>query len=354
MTYNTLIVLVGAALLGALCGGVGTLTVLRRRALLGDAIAHAALPGIGLAFLILRSKSLPVLLVGALATGLLGVWVIATVRRHSRTKEDAALGLVLSVFFGAGIALSRHIQNAVPDGSQAGLDTYLLGKAAGIVRQDVMLVGLVSLVCLVLLVALFKELRLLSFDPGYAQSLGWNTVVLDFIAMAMVASAVVVGLPMVGIVLVAALTIIPAVAARFWTESLSRLMLIAAGIGAASAVAGALLSASFEKMPTGPVIILIAGGCFVVSALCAPNRGVITYALREREGRLRHGARLVARYLAADSALSRTNARTALSAYGVRDPEKSVQEALRQGWIEGSSQGYRLTAAGKEATDVVD
>ena len=116
-TYNTIIVLVGASLLGVMCGIVGSFAVLKKRALVGDVLGHAALPGIALAFWITQTKSLLILLLGALVTGLLGVWVLTSLRRHTRTKEDAAMGLVLSVFFGAGIALSRHIQNVIPDAS---------------------------------------------------------------------------------------------------------------------------------------------------------------------------------------------------------------------------------------------
>jgi manganese/zinc/iron transport system permease protein len=348
VTYNTAIVLLGAMLLGALCGVVGSFAVLRRRALLGDAIAHAALPGIGLAFLITQSKSLPVLLCGALATGLFGVWVVASLRRYSRTKDDAAIGLVLSVFFGAGIALSRFIQNEVKDGSQAGLDTYLLGKTAGIVRQDVIVVAIVCAACLAVVTVLFKELRLVSFDPEFARSMGWNTLVLDFLAMGLLAAAVVVGLPMVGIVLVAALTILPAVAARFWTESLAKMLWIAAFVGALSALLGTLVSASAVKLPTGPLVIMASGALFLVSALLAPNRGVLSTWFRAWTHRLEHSAELSLR-LMAEHRVPMSQAAGFLKSQGVYQPQLALAYAGRKGLLK-----HDLPPTGKELPHGVD
>ncbi len=347
MSYNTLLVLSGAGLLGALCGVVGSFAVLRRRALLGDALAHATLPGIALAFWITGLKSLPALLSGALATGVLGIAALSWIRRHTRTREDAALGLVLSVFFGVGIALSRHIQNAVPDGSQAGLDTYLLGKTAGIVLQDVLAVAAVSLFALLGVLLLFKELRLVTFDAGFARSLGWNTGLLDLIAMGFVAIAVVIGLPMVGIVMVAALTILPAVAARFWTDRLGALLALAAGFGASSAACGALVSAAIAKMPTGPVTILIAGGLFVFSALFAPTRGALSASLRRRRERLGLGTRLVLKELSERGPLAQPE--TALQASGVPRAKRAVARSVALGWAAWREGDLALTPAGEAA-----
>ncbi|MBV6459053.1 MAG: Manganese transport system membrane protein MntB [Fimbriimonadaceae bacterium] len=280
MTYNTWLVVVGAGLLGALCGMVGSFAVLRRRSLLGDALAHATLPGIALAFWLTQTKNLVVLLLGALATGLIGVGAMAWMRRHTKTKEDAALGLTLSVMFGAGIALSRMVQNAVPGGAKAGLDSFILGKTAGIVFADAILVGVVSLAALLVLIFGYRAFKLVTFDSHFAHTLGWNTAWIDFALMGLIAIAVVVGLPMVGIVMVAALTILPAASARFWTEQLSLVVALSAVFGSASAVIGALSSAGMTAMPTGPWIILTGGALFLASGLFAPNRGVIAAYIR--------------------------------------------------------------------------
>ncbi len=166
MAYNTLVVLAGTSLLGAGAGLVGCFAVLRRRALLGDALAHAGLPGICLAFWFWGERSMPVLLLGALLTGILGVVVVSLVRGYTRIKEDAAIGIVLSTFFGAGMVLSRMIQNRLTTGSKAGLDSYNLGKTAGMIATDVYLIAGVSLVCLLVVLVCYKEFKLVAFDPA--------------------------------------------------------------------------------------------------------------------------------------------------------------------------------------------
>lgn len=337
-TYNTLVVLVGASLLGAFCGVVGCFAVLRRRALLGDAMAHAALPGVALAFWITQSKSVPVLLAGALGTGLFGIWAMAVLRRRTRTKEDAALGLVLSVLFGAGVALSRYVSNVVPDGSKAGLDTFVLGKTAGIVLADVILIGIVALVSIALVAIFFKEFRALSFDHDYAQSLGWNTTALDFLLMSMVSLAVVAGLPMVGVVMVAALTILPAVSARMWTHRLSTMLLIAAAVGVVGAAAGVMISAERPQMPTGPVVILCMGVLFLASALFAPANGVAAQAIRRMAFQAERGARLAISALATGGGLRES---------GVIRPALALAHARRSGWIERGDAGWQVTEAGR-------
>ena len=205
ISYNTAVVLLGTSLLGANAGLVGCFAVLRRRALTGDALAHAALPGLCLAFLAVGQRSRPALLLGAFVTGVLGVVVIAALRRWTRIKEDAAIGIVLSVFFGAGIVLSRLIQNRSSVGSKAGLDSYILGKTAGIIAQDVYLIAGVSLASLVLVLVLYKEFKLVVFDSGFASVQGWPVLGLDLLLMGLIALAVVFGLPAVGVVLMAAL-----------------------------------------------------------------------------------------------------------------------------------------------------
>ena len=273
--YNTLIVLLGTGLLGANAGLVGSFAVLRRRALTGDALAHAALPGLCVAFLIAGQRSLPAMLAGALVSGVMGVGVISGLRRWTRVKEDAAIGVVLSVFFGAGIVMSRIIQNTPGVGNKAGLDSYILGKTAGIIRQDVMLIGGVSLVSLVMIGLLYKEYKITVFDPGFTQVQGWPVVWLDLSLMGLIALAVVFGLPMVGVVLMAALLILPGAAARFWTDRLGPMLALAAGFGLVIGLSGTAISARYAGMPAGPIIVLSGSGVFLLSMLLAPRRGLL-------------------------------------------------------------------------------
>jgi manganese/zinc/iron transport system permease protein len=280
--YNTLIVLSGSSLLGACSGLVGSFAVLRGRALMGDALAHAALPGLGLAFLLLGRLSLPGMLLGALATGLLGVGCVAVLRRLTRTKEDAAIGIVLSVFFGVGIVLSQQIQQHTASGAQAGLDSYIYGKTAGMLRSDVLLIAAVAAGCLLVIAALYKEFKLVSFDTGFAQTQGWPVLWLDLAIMALLAVTVIIGLPAVGVVLMAALLILPAAAARFWTDRLGALVALASVFGLAIGAVGTTISALAEELPAGPVIVLVGSTIFLFSLLFAPRRGAIARALERR------------------------------------------------------------------------
>ena len=279
ITYNTLIVLVGTCLLGASAGLVGTFAVLRRRSLTGDALAHAALPGLCVAFLVIGQRSLPAMLLGAFISGLLGIGVIAALCRWTRIKEDTAIGIVLSVFFGAGIVLSRCIQNTPGTGSKAGLDSYILGKTAGMIFQDVVLIAGLAAFCLIVLLLFYKEFRVISFDPSFARVQGWPSVGLDLLLMSLIAVAVVIGLPAVGVVLMASLLILPGASARFWTDELDRLLILATIFGAITGCLGTLISTRYSLLPAGPIIVLTGTTVFLCSLLFAPRRGLIARSL---------------------------------------------------------------------------
>ncbi|HEV3006965.1 MAG TPA: metal ABC transporter permease [Pirellulales bacterium] len=273
--HNTAVVLVGTSLLGAGAGLIGCFAVLRGRALLGDALGHAALPGVCLAFLLLGRRSLAAMLVGAWLTGVLGILVVAALRRATRIKEDAAIGIVLSVFFGAGVALSGYIQKRVTEGSKAGFDTYIFGKAAGMLEGDLYWISAAALAALLAVVALFKELRLVTFDASFARVQGWPAASLDLLLMGLLSLIVVIGLPAVGAVLVAALLILPAAAARFWTERLGTMLVVAGSFGLSMGAAGTAISAAVSRAPTGPVIVLVGACLFGASVLVAPRRGAV-------------------------------------------------------------------------------
>lgn len=285
LSYNTIVVLLGTSLLGAGAGLVGSFTVLRGRALIGDVLAHAALPGLCLAFLILGRRNLTSMLAGALASGLIAVLLLTLLRRATRVKDDAVMGTIRSVFFGGGVVLISYIQNRSVEGSKAGLDSYILGKTAGMIAADVQLIGGVALAALVCIVLLYKEMQLASFDPGFARVQGWPALALDNLQMALAALVTVVGLPAVGAVLVAAMLILPGVTMRFWTDRLGTLLLGAALIGATIGGVGTLASAKYSLLPAGPVIILVGTLIFLLSMLFAPRRGVLARAAALREFR---------------------------------------------------------------------
>lgn len=277
--YNTRVVVLGVTVLGLAAGVMGTYMLLRRRALLGDALSHATLPGIVVAFMVMAAaggsgKWLPGLLIGAVASGLLGVGCILLIRHFTRLKEDAALGIVLSVFFGIGIALMGVVQRMAV-GSAAGLETFIYGKTAAMLSSDAKLIAWTAVAVAVLCTLLYKEFKLLSFDPSFARSQGWPVGPLDMLMMGLVTAVTVVGLQAVGLVLVIALLIIPAAAARFWTRRLRTMLILSAILGAASGWLGASVSALVPKMPAGAIIVVIASGLFLVSMLIGPANGVV-------------------------------------------------------------------------------
>jgi manganese/zinc/iron transport system permease protein len=277
-------VALGAAVLGLASGTLGTYAVLRGQSLLGDAISHAALPGIAIAFLLTGVRSPEVLVVGAAIAGWLGALLVLWITRRSRVPYDAALGLVLSVFFGFGMVLLTFIQR-LPTGNQAGLDTFLFGQAAALLPRDVTVITVLALVALTAMLLFWKELKLLSFDPEFAASIGLPIRKLDVLLTSLLVIAIVVGLQAVGVVLMSAILIAPAAAARQWSDRLATIMALAGLFGAAAGAAGALISASTPRLPTGPTIVLCAGAIVIVSLLAAPRRGLLAEAVRARRNR---------------------------------------------------------------------
>jgi len=278
--YNTLLVMAGTGLLGLVSGVVGSFAVLRRRALMGDAVAHAALPGICIAFMILGDRNFWAFLAGAAASGVLGVLCVTWLRAHTRIKDDAAIGIVLSVFFGLGIVLLRSQQNH-PNAQGAGLQNYLLGQTAGMVMQDLLSIIYVCAGVLTMLLLLYKEFKLLSFDREFSRVQGWPVLLLDILLMVLLVITTVVGLPAVGVVLMAALLIIPGVSARFWTDSLPVMLVLSAVFGLLTGVAGTVLSAVLPSLPAGPVIVLAGCAIFLFSMFFAPRRGVFSRLIEQ-------------------------------------------------------------------------
>ena len=278
--YNTRMVLLGTCLLGISAALVGTFTLLRKRALIGDVASHASLPGIAIAFLIAETwhpgsgRSLTTLSIGAAVAGSFGVLCTVAIRRYTRIPDDAAGAIVLSTFFGLGIALFTVIQN-IPTGQSAGLKHFIVGRAASLVADDVWVIGEVSVAVLIVCLLLFKEFSFLCFDADYASSQGWPVWRLDLLLMSLVVSVAVIGEQSVGLLLVVALLIIPPTSARFWTYNLRWLAAIAAAIGAGSTLLGVVISAVIPRFSTGPVIVLTGSGCFVLSLFFGSKMGLV-------------------------------------------------------------------------------
>ena len=282
--YTLIVVAIGAALLGAVSGSLGTYAVLRRQSLLGDAISHAALPGIAIAFLLTGSKAPLILVLGAAIAGWLGTLLIMSIVRLTRIKYDSALGIVLSTFFGFGLVLHTLIQRT-GNANQAGLDTFLFGQAATILASDILTIGVLGGVAIVVTFVFWKELKLLVFDEGFAASLGFPLRALDILLTCLLVIAIVLGLQAVGAVLMSAMLVAPAVAARQWTNKLSVMMLLAACFGALAGVSGAIISSSASRIPTGPTIVLCATVVVGFSIAFASNRGLLWDWIRQKRNR---------------------------------------------------------------------
>lgn len=279
--YNAALVGIGAALLGLAAGCIGAFVTLRRRALTSDAMAHATLPGIALAFLVMAAaggdgRNLAGLMLGAGLSAALGlIWL----DRLSRTRlpEDAAIGATLSTFYGAGILLLTVIQNLAL-GRPAGLDSVLLGSTAGMLRGDAIILALGAAVTLGLLFILRRPLIMTAFDPGHARLMGVNTALMDRALLLLTLACVLLGLHVVGLILIVALLILPALAARLWSDRMETVALLAGAIGALAGYLGAALSVALPDLPTGPAIVMITFTLFAASALVAPGKGLLAQA----------------------------------------------------------------------------
>jgi manganese/zinc/iron transport system permease protein len=282
--YTLRNVALGSMLLGIVSGVLGAFAVLRRQGLLGDTLAHAALPGIAIAFLLTGTRETLVLLLGAGIAGWIGTLIFLRVVRDTTLSEDTALGVILSVFFGIGIMLLTLIQNR-NDANQAGLDRYLFGQAAALVADNVRTFAILGLIALALLTAFYKEFKLLSFDSAFAASIGLPTRTLDVLLTSLLVIAVMIGLQTVGVVLMAAMVIGPGAAARQWTDRLLTMLILSGLFGGLAGVVGAVISVQGERLPTGPMIILTLTAIVLVSLTLAPRHGVLPEYLRQRRNR---------------------------------------------------------------------
>jgi manganese/zinc/iron transport system permease protein len=294
--YTLRTVALGSATLGIVSGVLGAFAVLRKQSLLGDAISHAALPGVALVFLFTGSKEAIVLVAGAIVAGWVGTLFVSLVTRQTRIKQDAALGLVLSVFFGFGILLLTFIQR-MPTASKAGLDKFLFGQAATLVVRDVVTMAVMGGVAVLLVAVLWKEFKLLSFDPEFATSLGYSVRWLDVLLTSLTVIAIVVGLQTVGVVLMSAMLVAPAAAARQWTDRLNMMVILAGAFGALAGLLGAVTSSQVARLPTGPTIVLYMSGVVLLSMLFAPRRGIVARARHRRHQRVQFAAEALAVHL---------------------------------------------------------
>ena len=279
----------GAALIGAVSGGLGTFAYLRRQSLVGDIVSHSSLFGIVAAFLASYwitgegSKSMLVLIPGAILAGVGALLLSRSIQRGTSIKEDTSLGVMLAIFFGGGLFLLRWIQRQSPSiRGHTGLEDYIFGMAAAMTRADLAMIVTLGAISCGIAFALWKEFKLFTFDPGFAASIGMRTGLVDTAMLTLLVLGIVIGIQSVGVVLMISLLVTPASAARQWTTRLGSMVGLSAVFGAVSGLGGALISASELRLPTGPAVVLIATAIFLVSILFAPRRGVIARSRTRR------------------------------------------------------------------------
>jgi manganese/zinc/iron transport system permease protein len=355
--YTLRNVALGAAALGLVSGALGVFAVLRRQSLLGDAISHAALPGIALAFLITGAKVPVLLLLGAAVAGWLGTLLVLAVVRTTRIPEDSALGIVLSVFFGFGMVLLTFVQRQ-PNAAQAGLETFLFGQAATLVADDVVLIAVLGGAALLVMAAFWKEFKLLAFDNEFGGSLGLPMRGVEVLLTTVLVVAIVIGLQTVGVVLMSAMVVAPAVAARQWTDSLGVMVLLAGLFGAIAGVSGALISGIAAGVPTGPTVVLSITAIVAVSMTLAPRRGLLWRSIEQARARRQIREELVLGNLYAlaaqhpDGAHGHTEGALAAMTAGRTDVHRSLELLRERGHARlHDDGGWSITAEGSRASE---
>lgn len=281
---NIRYVVFGSVLLAASSAIVGSFTFLKKKALVGDAVAHSVLPGVCLAFILSGTKNPLFLVIGAFLTGWLSLVIIDVITAKSKIKEDTAIGLILSVFFGIGILLLTMIQHS-GNAAQSGLDSFLFGKAASLVGRDLITFSAIAAILIITVILLFKEFTLISFDENFARAIGFPVRRLELVLTTLTVLAVVIGIQAVGVVLMAAMLITPPAAARFWTDKLRVMVILAALFGAFSGIAGAFISYISPAMPTGPWIVMVISFIAIFSFFFSPHKGIIFRYNRQRKNR---------------------------------------------------------------------
>lgn len=288
-TFRT--VALGCSLLGMVSGILGCFAVLRKQSLLGDAVSHASLPGVCLAFLFTNVKETEVLLFGALVTGVICIGLIQLIQNYTKIKFDSALALILSVFFGLGLVLLSYM-NKLPGSNKSGLNKFIFGQASTFIERDVNVIFITGIILLVIIVLFWKEFKLVSFDSDFAKTLGFPSKKIEILISVLIVATVIIGIQAAGVILISAMLISPAVAARQWTDKLSVMVILSAIFGGISGFFGTLISISQENLPTGPIIVVIISLIVFFSILFSNKRGIIFKIIRNNQKRKLNLAKL--------------------------------------------------------------
>ena len=349
---NVVWVLSGAILLGSSTGVLGSFLFFRKRSLIGDALAHAALPGVMSAFILFQTRDPLVILSGAIISCFIGFFFIDYMVKHTKIKEDSALAIVLSLFFAIGIFELTYIQK-LEVASKSGLDKILFGQAAALVQADVIILGIAALLSLAIVALFYDKLRLITLDRQFAQSLGMNVTFYELMLTFSIVLSVVIGLQIFGVVLMAAALLFPVAAGRYWSDSLPCILLLCAIFGALSGAASANISYLAPQMPTGPWMVVMSSIIFFISMCFAPNRGALMRYIRIKNQANRSNDENLLRtfYVLGESGNSFTQLLApeqvlSVRNMGVKVLRQSINRMLKKHMIERENMCYRLTDKG--------
>jgi len=350
-TYTVRVVALGGASLGVISGALGCFAVLRRESLMGDALSHAALPGVAVAFL-LAGRDLGFLLIGAGIASWIALRFIAALLGTTRLKQDAAMGIVLASWFAGGIALLAYIQS-IPDASQAGLDRFIFGQAAAIIESDVLLISGAGAVVLLALALFWKAFKLVTFDVEFAGANGFQVGLINTLLSTLIVIAIVLGLQLAGVILMVGMLIAPGIAARQWTQKLHHTVILAAVFGAFAGGVGAVISAIDADIPTGPMIIVVAFSLVLASITLAPGRGLLWSSWRRRLDSRRfarqNALRDLYRYALSHGSPETPAPDAFIRGIGDRSAALGLRQLLASGLVETMGDSWRLTDTGIEA-----
>ena len=352
----TLTILIVGSLIAASLALVGSFLVLRRMALLGDAISHAVLPGIVIAFLLTSSRATLPMLIGAGILGVLTVVLVETLNRTRRLNEDASMGVVFPALFSIGVILVARLAGSV----DLDLECVLYGEIA-YTPYDLLYVGETSLgpralwvsgsllvIDLLIVVALFKELKISTFDPGLAAALGFSPILLHYTLMSAVSVTVVGSFESVGAILVVAMLIVPPATAYLLTDQLGRMIALSMLLGVTSAVGGYWLARWWDASIAGAIAVA-AGLQFLTALLFSPSHGILRRVLRRRTVARRLYGQLLLMHLR-HGALPLADLAPRF-AWSPRRLHRTVARLTRAGLLQDAPTGLSLTPAGHAAVD---
>jgi manganese/zinc/iron transport system permease protein len=354
----TLVILLVASCVGASCALVGSFLVLRKMALLGDAVSHAVLPGIAIAFLLTGTRATLPMVLGAGALGVITVLLVELFNRSRRLREDASIGVVFPALFSLGVILiSRYAAQVDLD-----LDCVLYGEIAyapwdtltmggtDLGPKALWVTGGVLLVNVVWILLFYKELKLSTFDSGLAAALGFSPLLLHYLLMSAVSVTVVGSFESVGAILVVAMLVVPPATAYLLTERLGAMLALSVTLGVASALGGYALARAWDASIAG-AMATVAGLFFLTALLFSPGHGLLARLVILRRMSKRLSGQLVLLHLQKEGEMlpfSTLEQRFGWSPYRLR---RVLGRLLRDGLVESEREGLRLTARGAQVLE---